>query len=258
MAMPTIFIGHGSPENAVGNNSFTKNWKNLALAIPRPKAIVSISAHWLTEGTAITSLDRNRTIHDFYGFPEKLYKLNYDAKGDPKLARKIKGMVRAADVNLDSEWGLDHGTWSVLINMYPDVKIPVLQLSLDYNLPLKTQMQIGKELRRLREEEILILGSGNLVHNLMLIRQEREPYDWANEFDSFISESLVKKDYENIINYSKKQSGLLSHPTYDHFLPLLYVLGASGDEDPHFFNDKIVMGSVSMRCVVYSDKKIKI
>jgi 4,5-DOPA dioxygenase extradiol len=251
--MPAVFIGHGSPENALEANAFTRGWKDLARSLPRPKAILSISAHWLTEGTAVTAMPRPRTIHDFYGFPEALYKIHYPSPGSPETAARIVQTVAGVKIQPDQEWGLDHGTWSVLANMYPQADIPVLQLSLDYHLAPARQYRIGRELRPLRDEGILLLGSGNLVHNLMAIEWNAPPYDWALEFDAFVERSLAARDDDALIQYSRQKTARLAHPTYDHYLPLLYVLGASENETPRQFNEGIFAGSVGMRCAVFGE-----
>ena len=253
--MPVLFIGHGSPENAIENNEFTRNWKKIASTIPRPEAILCISAHWLREGSAITGMEKPRTIHDFYGFPEKLYRVKYDVKGSPEYAKRIKQLVKSVRVELDYEWGLDHGTWSVLVNMYPEADIPVLQLSLDYYLPLEKQFQIGRELMSLRSEGVLVIGSGNIVHNLMAVNFQAKPYDWAVDFDNFVKHSLETRDDDALINYARQKSASLAHPTNDHYLPLLYVIGASETEKPQFLNEGVFAGSVGMRCAIFGAKK---
>ena len=234
---PVLFIGHGSPMNAIEKNEFSDKWKEIAKKIPKPRAILCISAHWQTEGLGVTAMERPKTIHDFYGFPEELYDIEYKAKGSKKLAEEIKNMIKKFDISLDHEWGLDHGTWSVLINMFPNADIPVLQLSLDYNLNPKHIFRLGKELSKFREQGILIIGSGNIVHNLMMINPGVKSFPWAVEFDSFVKKSILKKDYESLIDYEKHKYSRLAHPTSDHYLPLLYVLGASDkNEEPYFFN----------------------
>src|SRR3989338_4485672 len=188
--MPVLFIGHGSPMNAIEKNEFSSSWGRLAGIIPRPKAILCISAHWLKEGSAVTAMRQPKTIHDFYGFPAKLYKARYPAKGLLSLAKEIKRSVKTVKVDLDHEWGLDHGTWSVLRNMYPKADIPVLQLSLDYQLSLDKLFKIGRELSGLRKRGVLIIGSGNLVNNLMVMNLGAKPYRWAVDFDNFVFDSL--------------------------------------------------------------------
>ena len=249
--LPVLFIGHGSPMNAIEDNKFTRNWKFIADKIPKPKAILCISAHWQIEGSAVTAMEKPRTIHDFYGFPNELYKINYPVKGSKKYSELIKNIIKNVKIGLDNEWGLDHGTWSVLNNMYPKADIPVIQLSLDYNLNPKQIFEIGKELNKLRDKEILIIGSGNIVHNLMMINPNDKAYPWAIEFDEFVKISIEKKDYNSLINYEKHRFSKLAHPTNDHYLPLLYVLGVVENEKPYFFNEEIFWGSVSMRCVAW-------
>ncbi len=257
--MPVLFLGHGSPLNAIENNEFSNNWKILAGKLPKPKLILCISAHWLREGSAVTAMENPKTIHDFYGFPEKLYKVSYPAKGSKEYAKLIKELVKTVKVSLDNEWGLDHGTWSLLVNMYPKSDIPVLQLSLDYQIPLDKVFEIGKELKPLRKQGVLIIASGNLVHNLMLMNPSdyAEHFDWAVEFDNIVKENLNKKDHHSLINYTKYKSSNLAHPTNDHYIPLIYVIGAAENESIQFFNEKIIMGSISMRCVIFGMEKIK-
>ncbi|HLD40484.1 MAG TPA: 4,5-DOPA dioxygenase extradiol [Candidatus Nanoarchaeia archaeon] len=255
--MPVLFIGHGSPENAIEDNEFTRNWRKLAAQIPKPKAILCISAHWLQEGTAETSMEHPRTIHDFYGFPQELYQIKYPAPGSAKFAKKIKECVKTVPVSFDHEWGLDHGTWSVLKHMYPKADIPVIQLSLDYQLPLEKIFWIGKELSVLRTQGVLIIGSGNLVHNLMMFHPTSKPYSWAIDFDNFVKKSIQDSNYDQLLNYNQHPHAILAHPTNDHYLPLIYVLGAAEKEKAQFFNEKIVYGSISMRCVAFGMEKLK-
>ncbi len=251
--MPVVFIGHGSPENAIGNNKYSSGWKKIAKMIPKPKAIVCISAHWITQGeTNLNSNKENSIIYDFYGFPQELYDIKYPAKGDPKLSTKIKNMLFGFKVNLDEKRGLDHGTWSVLVNMYPNADIPVIQLSIDYSMDSRKIFEIGKVLSKLREEQVLILGSGNLVHNLRLIDWNASPYEWAIEYDNFVKKSIENGDFESLINFKDHELTSIAHPTYDHFLPLIYALGATSKDRYSFFNEEIFAGSVSMRCVVWS------
>ena len=250
--MPVVFLGHGSPENALGNDPFSPAWKRLGEVIPKPELILSISAHWvIQEGTAVTATDHPRTIHDFYGFPPSLYRIEYPAPGSPGGAKLVQNLVRSSSVALDYEWGLDHGTWSVLRHMYPAADIPVVQLSLNYNQPLSTLFRMGKELSPLREQGVLILGSGNLVHNLMMLDMHAKPYSWAVEFDTVVKNNLAAGDYDSLIDYTKYPASLLAHPTSEHFLPLLCVAGAAGNDRPLFFNETMFGGSVSMRCVVF-------
>lgn len=249
--MPVLFIGHGSPMNAIEKNDFSAGWKKIAQAIPKPNSILCISAHWMAEGTAVTGMEKPKTIHDFYGFPPKLYEQQYPAKGSPELAAKVKKLVKKEKVSLDSEWGLDHGTWSVLIQMYPKADIPVVQLSLNAYLSPEKHYQIGTELASLRKEGVLIIGSGNIVHNLMVMSPGAPPYAWAVEFDKFAKEKLEAKDSSSLINYSKEPSSRMAVPTNEHYLPLLYAMGASEGEKPRFFCEGFVYASLSMRCVAW-------
>jgi 4,5-DOPA dioxygenase extradiol len=250
--MPVVFIGHGSPENALGNNPFNTAWKQLAKRILKPALIICISAHWvIQEGTAVTATGHPRTIHDFYGFPEELYRIEYPAPGSPEAAKMIQSLVKSINIDLDYEWGLDHGTWSVLRHMYPAADIPVIQISLNYNQPVSSLFTIGKELSPLRDRGVLILGSGNLVHNLMMLSMHANPYPWALEFDEIVKNKLLIRDYDSLIGYTRFPVSSKAHPTSEHFLPLLCVIGAAGNDHPSFFNETIFAGSVSMRCVVF-------
>ena len=253
--MPALFIGHGSPLNANEENEFTRTWKKIGKVLPFPKLILCISAHWLREGTAVTAMLRPKTIHDFYGFPPKLYALQYPAAGSPEQALRIQKLVKTVPVELDQEWGLDHGSWSVLRHIYPKATIPVVQLSLDYQLSLQKALEIGKELSILRSKGVLILGSGNLVHNLMVVDPGAKPFDWAVKFDQMVKDNLVSKKYDDLVNYTKHPSSRMAHPTNDHYLPLLYVIGAAFREVPQFFNEKIVYGSISMRGIAFGLKE---
>jgi 4,5-DOPA dioxygenase extradiol len=255
--MPAIFIGHGSPENAFEKNEFSLEWKRIASLFPEPKAIVAISAHWTNhmtddvDETSITVNEKLETIHDFYGFPKNFYDFTYPANGNPELAKQIMKKTKNVQIKENSEWGLDHGSWSALNQMYPEAKIPVVQLSIDEDLPRETLFKIGQELEELRNNGILILGSGNIVHNLREMNWNGRPHAWATEFDEFIKKSLTEKNNEAIINFEKNSSANLALPTVEHFLPLLYVLGAAGEDEPKFFCEKIFASSLSMRCVAY-------
>lgn len=252
--MPTLFIGHGSPMNAVEQNTFVEGWKRIAKALPRPKAILCVSAHWVTEGTGVTAMPKPKTIHDFYGFPEELYEINYPAKGSATLAKRIKALVKSVPVDLDQEWGLDHGTWVPLKIMFPKADIPVVQLSLNANLSPDQHYKIGTELALLRDEGVLIVGSGNCVHNLMRMEWDGEPFDWALDFDRFVKDSLSTGNHEALIHYENNPNAKLAHPSSEHYLPLLYTIGAAGNEKPQFFNEMIFAASLSMRCVAYGIK----
>jgi 4,5-DOPA dioxygenase extradiol len=205
----------------------------------------------LIEGTAVTAMAKPKTIHDFYGFPDELYSVKYPAPGSAEYAKLVQETIARVRVSTDQEWGLDHGTWSVLVHMYPKANIPVLQLSLNYNLSFEQQYQVGVELKKLRDQGVLILGSGNLVHNLMRLNFESAPYPWAVAFDTFVKDRLKKKDHQALINVLDQENFRLAHPTYEHYLPLLYVLGASDQEDPWFINESLYAGSLSMRCAIF-------
>lgn len=252
--MPVLFVGHGSPENAIEDNEFTRGWKKIAELIPKPKAILCISAHWKQPDTAVTAMENPRTIHDFYGFPDELYRMEYRVKGSESIAGKIVSLIESVNASLDYKWGLDHGTWSVLAQMYPEKDIPVVQLSLNNSLSLEAHYQIGIELQSLRNEGILILGSGNLVHNLMQINFSGKPYDWAIQFDKFIKQNVESRNDKVLINYTSEKTSILAHPTNEHYLPFLYTLGASENEKAMFFNESIFAGSISMRCVLFGSK----
>jgi 4,5-DOPA dioxygenase extradiol len=249
--MPALFIGHGSPMNAIEDNEFTKEWKKIAEKIPRPKCILCISAHWLKDSTAVLSSMNPETIHDFYGFPEKLYRMKYPVKGSIGYAKIVRDTIKSVDVKFDDTWGIDHGTWTVLVHMYPKADIPVIQLSINPDLPLEDHVNIGKELSELRSKGVLIIGSGNMVHNLGMMRYEGTPFAWAKEFDEHVIKSLENNNGENLLNYRKHPAGKYAVPTNDHYIPLLYVYGASLDEKPKFFCRKIFYSSMSMTCVAY-------
>jgi 4,5-DOPA dioxygenase extradiol len=254
--MPVVFIGHGSPDNAFERNAYSDAWRHLAAELPKPRAVVCVSAHWTTSvnwqgsGTAVTAAPRPRTIHDFYGFPEPYYRREYPAPGSPELAARITRLAKDVPVTLDHEWGLDHGAWSVLVNMYPDADVPALQLSIDQDLPLERHIAIGWELRELRRDGVLIMGSGNIVHNLMALR-DGDPYPWAVDFDAYITECLLRNDNDGLVNYARRDSAADALPTNEHYLPLLYAAGAAPGERPRFFNESFFAASVSMRCAVF-------
>jgi len=251
--MPVLFIGHGSPMNAIEDNEFTKEWKKIASKILHPSCILCISAHWLTSDTQITAMENPKTIHDFYGFPKELEQIVYPAKGSMEYAKLVTDTLNDINVKLNTTWGLDHGTWTVLRHMYPKADIPVIQLSINYGLPLQKHFEIGKKLTVLRDKGILIIGSGNLVHNLGMINFDNaaKPFEWATEFDNFVKKNLETKDFGSLINYKNQSSARLAHPTNDHYLPLMYVIGASDKQNPKFSCEKIVYSSLSMRCIKY-------
>lgn len=255
--MPVFFFGHGSPMNAIESNNFTKEWQAIGDRLTRPKAILCISAHWETEGTWVTAMEHPRTIHDFGGFPQALFDVQYPAPGSPEVAELIAETIVTAPVGRDENWGLDHGCWSVIRNLYPQADIPVLQMSIDYTKGLEYHYALAKELRKLRTKGILIVGSGNMVHNLGLvawdkIRVENYAYDWALEANSRMKELIRDKDHRPLIEYHRQgQAFRLAIPSPEHFIPLLYALSLQeGDESATFFNDEAVMGSLTMTSVM--------
>ncbi len=254
--MPVLFIGHGSPMNGIEDNEFSQRWTQMAKEIPVPKAVLVISAHWFSRGTLITAMDFPKTIHDFGGFPKKLYQVQYNAPGDPKLAADTASLLNSAHVELDHDWGLDHGTWTVVRHMYPEAKIPVLQLSIDFTKAPQYHYDLGKELFALRKKGVLIIGSGNMVHNLKMVAWDRmeEPgygYDWALKMNYQFKELITEGNYQSLINYqSLGAESSLAIPTPEHYLPLLYTLGLKSTKDEiSFFNDKVVAGSLTMTSV---------
>jgi 4,5-DOPA dioxygenase extradiol len=257
---PAIFIGHGSPMNAIEDNEFTREWKRIAASLPRPKAILSISAHWTTKGIQVTAMPDPRTIHDFYGFPEILFQQSYPAPGSPDLAEKIKSLITSDEVKPDRfTWGLDHGTWLCLKQMFPRADIPVVQLSLDLYKTPQQHYAVGRELQALRNEEVLIFCSGNIVHNLQMIKWTNsgiadEGYDWAVEFDSWIKNCLIENDADQILNYRKTgKDAERAVPSPEHFVPLFYFLGVKGEQENYrFYCEKLIGGSLSMRSIVIS------
>lgn len=250
---PLFFIGHGSPMNAIEDNEFTKGWKKQAESLEKPKAILCISAHWETEGTQITAMKNPQTIHDFGGFPEELFNTQYPAPGSPEHAKQIIENIKKTTVAEDHNWGLDHGTWSVLKPMFPNADIPVMQLSIDYTKDLQYHYDLAKELAFLRKKGVMIMGSGNIVHNLSKAVWADKAYDWTIEFDTKIKEAIDSGDHKKIIDYkSMGESAKLSVPTNEHFIPLIYILGLKGEnENIFYFNEKNTMGSISMRSVKF-------
>ncbi len=247
--MPALFVGHGSPMNAIEDNEFSRAWIAAGKALPRPEAILCISAHWESEGTQVTAMEKPKTIYDFYGFPPELYAASYPAPGSPELAERIQALVKPVDVRLDQGWGLDHGTWSVLTRLFPQADIPVIQLSLDVNKNAQEHYNLGKQLKALRDEGILILGSGNIVHNLRILNWNDAAYEWAVEFDTKVMKWVLDHDHEPIIQYHKQgKAAALAINSAEHYKPLLYTLGAGeADEVIRFFAEKVTMGSISMR-----------
>ena len=250
--MPALFVGHGSPMNAIEDNAFRRAWAAAARAIPRPKAVLCVSAHWETGGVAVSGSDRPETIHDFYGFPDALFAVEYPAPGDPALGRTVAATVNGAPVALDADRGLDHGAWSVLCAMYPDADVPVVQLSLDTRRPAAFHYALGRELAPLRDQGVLVLGSGNIVHNLGIIDfRRRAGYDWAVRFDQALCERILARDHAALVAYETLDAAAaLAIPTPEHYLPLLYVLALQGEDEPAaLFNVATLMGSISMTSV---------
>jgi len=252
--MPALFVGHGNPMNAIEETSFAAAWREAAAAIPRPRAILCISAHWETEGTFVTAMERPKTIHDFYGFPDDLYRVQYPAPGSPELAERIRGLVTSTAVRPDDgySWGLDHGAWSVLRRMYPEADIPVVQLSLDRTQHPRFHYDLGAELAWLRAEGVLIVGSGNIVHNLRLLQWDAsEPYPWAAGFDKLAAKLILAGDHDRLVAYpALGEQARLSIPTNEHYLPLLYTLALRQPGEPvSFFAEGVTLGSISMRSV---------
>lgn len=247
--MPALFIGHGSPMNVLEDNVHTRTWSALGAAIPRPRAIVVISAHWTTPGTAVTAMATPRTIHDFMGFPRELYEITYPAPGDPSLAARVQSLLSPIDVQLDTSWGLDHGAWSVLVKMFPAADIPVIQLSLDETQPDSFHVDVGRRLAPLRDEGVLILGSGSVVHNLRTVRwNDNQPYDWATLFNDTVRDCLLRRDITHLADYAHwGPHAQLSAPTPEHFQPLLVVAGMLQEGEPVSIpTDGVEMGSLSM------------
>lgn len=257
LKMPVLFVGHGSPMNAIEENEFTLYWKKLAAEIEKPKAVLCISAHWLTRGTFVTAMNHPKTIHDFGGFPQALFDVNYPAPGNPALAEETAKLITSTSVGLDHEWGLDHGTWSIVKNMYPNAEIPVLQLSIDYSQPAQYHYDLAKQLSALRKKGVLIIGSGNMVHNLGMVAwdklNESFGFDWAIEMNSIFKKKIEENDHTALIQYEKLSSAAkLAVPTPDHYYPLIYTLGLKEEKDSiSFFNDKPVAGSLTMTSVKF-------
>jgi len=254
--MPVLFLGHGSPMNAIEENEFVAGFRNMAQTLPKPNAILCISAHWFTNGTKVTAMEMPRTIHDFGGFPQALFEVQYPTKGSPELATATRELLLPTPVELDEHWGLDHGAWSVIKHLYPDADIPVIQLSIDYTKPAQYHFELAQKLSALRTKGILIIGSGNIVHNLGLVDfrnfdKDNYGYDWAIEAHETINDYLLNDNFQPLLDYQKQGRAFqLAIPTPDHYLPLIYTLGLKGKtEDLHLFNDKLLAGSLSMTSV---------
>ncbi len=255
--MPVLFLGHGSPMNAIEENEFVQGFRNVAKTIPVPAAILVVSAHWLTRGTHVTAMENPPTIHDFGGFPKELYEIQYPAPGHPELAVETQQLITSAAVELDDKWGLDHGAWTVVRHMYPEANIPVIQLSIDYDKPGEYHYNLGKELAALRRKGVLIIGSGNIVHNLRMVAWNKlhEPdygYDWALEARAKLNDFILKENHKALMDYRQQGQAIqLAIPTPDHFYPLLYTLGLKENTDEiQLFNDKALGGSLTMTSVM--------
>jgi 4,5-DOPA dioxygenase extradiol len=255
--MPVLFLGHGSPMNAIVDNEFVRSFQAIGEEIPPPNAVLCISAHWETRGTMITAMDMPPTIHDFGGFPQALFDVQYPAPGSPELASEVKNMVTKAEIGLDDhQWGLDHGAWSVIRNMYPKANVPVIQMSLDYNQTPQYHYELAKELAALRKKGVLIVGSGNIVHNLRMIAWDKFnvdgfAFDWAIEANERMKEYILTDNHQALIDFGNQGKAFdLAIPTPDHFLPLLYALALKEEnEELSIFNDKAVAGSLMMTSV---------
>ena len=251
--MPVLFLGHGSPMNAIDENEFVAGFRKVGKEIEKPNAILCISAHWETKGTFVTAMENPRTIHDFGGFPKELFDVQYPAPGSPELAKETKNIITKTDVGLDEKWGLDHGAWSVIKHMYPNANIPIIQLSLDYSKPPQYHYELAKELAMLRKKGVLIVGSGNMVHNLQKVAWDRLneldlAYDWTMEASEKMKGFITKQDHQSLINYTAQGTAFnLAIPTPEHYLPMLYTLALKADKDEvQIFNDKAVGGSLTM------------
>lgn len=252
--MPAVFIGHGSPMNAIEDNVFTGQWETLGKKLPRPDVILSVSAHWFTKGTRVSDTEDPKMIYDMYGFPEELYKVVYKAKGAPFFANLARDTIKSREVTVDNSWGTDHGTWSVLCRMYPEADIPVFQLSVDRLAAPGEHYAIGRALRSLRDRGVMVLGSGNVVHNLARIQWGMDGgYPWAAEFDAYIKENILNRKDDNVMGYQKAgPAAAMAFTALDHFAPLLYVLGASEEEERvTVLNDACVLGSLSMTSYLF-------
>lgn len=254
--MPVLFLGHGSPMNAIEENEFVTGFRKVGSEITKPNAILCISAHWETRGTYVTAMENPKTIHDFGGFPQELFEVQYPAPGHPGLAQEAKEIVTQTNVELDDKWGLDHGAWSVIKHMYPDADVPVIQMSLDYRQSPRFHYELAKELASLRQKGVLIVGSGNLVHNLRRVAWDKLDdigfgFDWALEADDKMKKFILDGNHDALVNYDKQDSAFqLAIPTPEHYLPLLYTMALKGTKDHvSIFNDKAVGGSLTMTSV---------
>lgn len=253
--MPALFVGHGNPMNAITDNVYSRKWRQMGEELPVPKAILCISAHWMTRGATLVHIGRNpKTIHDFGGFPQELFAQQYAAPGAPDFAQATIELLEQSHAHGDDRWGLDHGAWSVLIKMFPKADIPVYQLSLDLSKDLASHFKLAQELKALREKGVLIIGSGNVVHNLRLISMDGPTPDWSKEFDTYMADAIATKDTGKVLDIGKLgRLAQLAHPSIEHFLPVLYPLAVMGEEENvTFFNEGFDLGSISMRSFMLS------
>ncbi len=255
--MPVLFLGHGSPMNAIEENEFVKGFRNIGKIIPKPNAILCVSAHWETKGTFVTAMEKPTTLHDFGGFPKALYDVQYPANGSPGLARETKSLIKKTEIRLDEKWGLDHGAWSVIKHMYPDADVPVIQLSLDFTQSAQYHYDLSKELAALRKKGVLIIGSGNIVHNLRMVAWDKinvdnYGYDWALEAKEKMNKYILNGDHQSLIKFKSQGKAFdLAIPSPEHFLPLLYTLALKEENDKiSLFNDKAIGGSLTMTSVL--------
>lgn len=256
--MPLLFIGHGTPMNAIEDNEFSRAWTAMGETLPTPRAIVCISAHWETRGTFVTANEHPKTIHDFYGFPRELYAQDYPALGSPELAKEVIDKTQNIPIQENHEWGLDHGTWSVLKHIYPNANIPVIQISIDHYKDAEWHYELGKELAFLRTKGILVVGSGNMIHNLRIMRlkgddiNEEYGYDWAFEVNDILKNKIGEGDIHSLIDYQSLHKDIkLAIPTPEHYIPLLYTLGMRSESDKiQIFNDKVIAGSLNMTSLI--------
>ena len=247
--MPVLFLGHGNPMNAIEENEYAHAWQQLGKTLPKPSAVLCFSAHWQTKGTFVTAMDKPKTIHDFYGFPKALFDVEYPAPGSAEAAKETKQSIRKTDVGFDYDWGLDHGSWSVLKHIYPNADVPVIEMSLDYTQSPKWHFDLAKDLAALRKKGVLIIGSGNMVHNLREVDFNKAGgFDWAMEASGTMKKLITERNYDSLINYQALGRAVqLAVPTNEHYLPLLYALALAGDKDQiSLFNDKAEAGSITM------------
>lgn len=252
--MPVVFLGHGSPMNAIEDTPYSRSWTDLGKSLPQPQAILVVSAHWMTRGHTLVDISAMpKTIHDFYGFPQQLYNETYPAKGDPELAREVVSLLASHHAQEDDRWGLDHGAWTVLKFLFPNADVPVFQLSIDLAMPFEEHLEVGKTLASLRDRGVLILGSGNIVHNLHALRMDGKAHDFALAFDAHFEQRLTARDMGALAD-RKAMGNLfqLAHPSSDHYIPALTIAGAASEQDTlTYLTEDLAMGAVSMRSFIF-------